>query len=154
MPGHGLVTDNTHKGAFFVHDSDLVKVVSEHQSARLEQRSGLCDCKWRKIHQLLCGNAMHPCDVTVDLLACDDFQHINSMDSSLRRTFVIDDKHVIPVVRCQVVDHISHRCIIPYPMCFEHGFPAGNGACCFSSLLWRHPRHDFFGQLPWSALRH
>ena len=154
MPGHGLVTDNTHKSPFFIHDSDLVKVVGKHQSTRLEQRSGLCDCKRRKIHQLLCRDAMHPSNVAVDFLSCDDFQHIYSVNSSLRRTFVIDDKHVIPVVRCQVVDNISHRCIIPDPMCFKHGFPASNGACCFSALLWRHPRHDFFGQLPWFALRH
>ena len=154
MPGHGLVTDNTHKSTLIVHDSNLIEVVSEHQSSSFEQGSGLSNCDRGKVHQLLCWDSVHPSDVTIDLLSCDDFQHINRMDSPLGRAFVINDKHVIPVIRCQVVDDIGHRCIIPNPMCFEHGFPTGNGACRFCSLPRRHPRHDFFGQLPWSALRH
>ena len=154
MPGHGLVADNTHKSALFVDDSNLVEVVGEHQSSRLEQGSGLSDCNRWKVHQLLCWDSVHPSDVTIDLLSCDDFQHINSMDSTLGRAFVINDKHVIPVIRRQVVDDIRHRCVIPNPMCSEHGFSTGNGASSFCSLLWRHPRHDFFGQLSWSALRH
>jgi len=108
MPSHSLVADNAHKAPLFVDDSNLIEVVSEHQCSRLEQRCGLCDCNRGKVHQLLCWDSMHPSNVTVDLLPCDDFQHINSMDSTLRRTLVINDEHVVPIIRCQVIDDIGH----------------------------------------------
>ena len=102
------MANNTDQGTIIVDNCNLVQIVSKHKSARFEQRRGLTDGYWREVDQLLCGNAVHPRNVSVDFLTSDDFQHVDGMNSSWGRPIMVDDEDVIPVVHGEVIDDVSH----------------------------------------------
>ena len=92
------MANDANKCTIMIDDANLVEVVSEHQCSSLEQWRVHVHRDWREADQLLCRNSMHSGDVAVDLLPRNNFQDIHGMDSSLRSSFMIDDKDVIPIV--------------------------------------------------------
>lgn len=102
------MANNADQRTIIVDNCNLVQVVSKHKSARFEQRRGLTDGYWREVNQLLCGDAVHPRNVSVDFLTSDDFQYVDGMNPSLGRSIMVDDEDVIPVVHGEVIDDVSH----------------------------------------------
>ena len=102
------MANNADQRTIIVDNCNLVQIVSKHKSACFEQRRGLIDGYWREVNQLLCGDAVHPRNVSVDFLTSDDFQYVDGMNPSLGRSIMVDDEDVIPVVHGEVIDDVSH----------------------------------------------
>ena len=62
--------------------------------------------------ELLCGDGMHPCDVSVHRFPSNHLEQINGMNSPQGRTVIINVEHVVPIVFCEHVHNRGHgiRC--------------------------------------------
>ena len=82
MSGDYRVGHHAHQAPVLIDDRNLIEVIGEHQCGSNHQWCGTVHLQWRQGDGLGNWYGFHPVEFTIDAVASNEFQHVDSMHSS------------------------------------------------------------------------